>query len=197
MIASFLEDFGPVALVPDLASEAEAAAEEQRLAVFEQGYAAGWDDAIKAQADNSNIATETFAKNLGDLAFTYHEAASNLAAALVPFLAKITEQIVPAGLEASAVAMIAEELCQSAQNAGRIPVEVTCSPFREAMLVDSLPSGLAMPIKISSDASMNRDEVSLRFGDIERQIDLSDIAAQIETAIAAFSFQVQKDLSHG
>lgn len=197
MIASFLEDFGPVAITADTQSDAETTAEDHRLAVFEQGYAAGWDDAIKAQAENTAIASEQFSMNLRDLSFTYHEVAQHISVALRPFLTALTENLVPASLDASVIAFIVEELHKAAALSARVDVHITCAPFRLPLLEAALPATPGMQVKILSDETFQKDELCIRFGQTEQRIDLSEITEQIRTSVDAFTFQAQKDLSHG
>lgn len=54
------------------------ALEEARLASYDSGYAAGWEDATAAQSgDQSRIRAE-LARNLQALSFTYQEARSHV-----------------------------------------------------------------------------------------------------------------------
>jgi flagellar M-ring protein FliF len=73
-----LEDFatlaGPAAQAPS--DPAPALADAERLAAYEQGYRAGWDDAVRAEAaDQARIGAE-LARNLQEMSFSFHEARS-------------------------------------------------------------------------------------------------------------------------
>ena len=71
------------------------ALEEARLASYEQGYTAGWEDAVAAQKDErSQMATE-LAHNLQLLNFTYHEARSHLLKGIEPLLLALVTQVLP------------------------------------------------------------------------------------------------------
>ena len=65
-----------------------------QLDAFEEGYRAGWDDAIKAQSDDRTRISE-FAQNLQDLSFTYHEAYSHAINAMTPLLEDIVRSVLP------------------------------------------------------------------------------------------------------
>ena len=73
-IAHLLEDFTLQAGGGQLHVLDEDALEEQRLASFEQGYSAGWEDAVQAQEQSRGQVSAELAKSLEDMSFTYHEA---------------------------------------------------------------------------------------------------------------------------
>ncbi len=197
MIATYLEDFGPAAFPPESDTDGESVEEEQRLAIFEQGYSAGWEDAIAAQAKNTHVASETFAKNLSDLSFTYQEAVQNVTAALVPFLQALADTLVPDALEAGLAQRIATDLAQAVDVENAAEVTVRCSPARHPLISVAVPAALEMPVKIVADPALPTDAVSLTFATSERHIDLSELTAHIRQSIEAFAFQLNKDLSHG
>lgn len=197
MIAAYLEDFGPVALVPDSEDKSDTAGEEQRLAVFEQGYSAGWDDAIAAQARNTQIASDAFAKNLGDLSFTYQEAVQHVTAALTPFLKTLAETLVPDALDAGFVQRIAGQLAEAIELESSVDVAVRCAPSRQPIVSAALPKLIDMPVKVVADNSLSPDAVSIGFATSERHIDLSELSEHIRQSIDGFAFQLDKDRSHG
>ena len=69
--------------------------EDQQLQAFEKGYQAGWDDAVKAQADSIAKVSAEFGQNLQDMSFTYHEALSKLTLSIQPVLAEIIDKLLP------------------------------------------------------------------------------------------------------
>jgi hypothetical protein len=54
------------------------AVEEAKVASFEQGYKAGWDDAVAAQSEDQTRIRADLARNLQSLSFTYQEARSHM-----------------------------------------------------------------------------------------------------------------------
>jgi len=195
MMAAYLEDFGVDTIVED--DDQDAAEEEQRLAVFEQGYAAGWDDAIAAQARNTQVATEEFAKNLTDLSFTYQEAVQQTSAALVPCLRALAEAVVPDALHAGLVQRIAAQLEDAIEVDGAAEIAVRCSSARHPIFSAGLPKLIDMPVRVIADNALATDEVSIRFETSERHIDLSELSQHICQSIEAFSFQLDRDRSNG
>ena len=61
------------------------ALEDEKLAAYDTGYRAGWDDANAAQSDDQTRMKADLARNLQTLGFTYHEARTHILKALWPF----------------------------------------------------------------------------------------------------------------
>lgn len=197
MRAAYLEDFGSEAVVQISDEDDTDAEEEQRLAVFEQGYSAGWDDAIAAQARNTQIATDQFAKNLSDLSFTYQEAVQHISAALVPCMTALAETLVPDVLDAGLVHRIATELENAVEVDGAAEIEVRCSSARHPLVSAALPQMIDMPVTVVVDSLLSPDAVSIHFATSKRHIDLSELSQHIRQAIDAFAYQSDKDRSNG
>ena len=76
-------------------SDAGAGAEDARLASFEDGYKAGWDDAIAAQDKETARIRADFARSLEDLGFTYTEAHRHVLNAIEPLLRDMVCKVMP------------------------------------------------------------------------------------------------------
>lgn len=195
-MASYLEDFGPASFTSATSETAVSEAEDQRLAAFEQGYAAGWDDALEAQSKNARAASEAFAKNLQDLAFTYQEASQSMAAALNTFFEALAEQLVPDALDAGLVQRIVQRLSLHADE-HLAKILIHCAPARQKFIAEAIPAQLDIPVEVRADVSMAWDEVSLEMSPSELRIDLTETSQYIRDAIAAFSFHVNQDQANG
>ena len=95
-IAHLLEDFSPPLAEDGPAKMMSAVAlEDQRLLSFEQGYSAGWDDAISAQTQGQKQASLALARTLEDASFTYHEALSQFSSSVEPLFTALFERVLP------------------------------------------------------------------------------------------------------
>ena len=74
--------------------------ETRRLAAFEEGYQAGWDDALHAHTQDRMRLTSDLAQNLLDMSFTYNEAYTHLFRELRPLLIERGQDIAQVGLGA-------------------------------------------------------------------------------------------------
>ena len=84
--------------------------EQDKLAAFESGYQAGWDDSTKAQSDNRDKISSEFARNLQEMSFTYHEALAKLTLSLKPVMTEIIDRLLPAMVAQSLAGHILEQV---------------------------------------------------------------------------------------
>ncbi|HGG04004.1 MAG TPA: flagellar biosynthesis protein, partial [Aliiroseovarius sp.] len=84
--------------------------EQSRLAGYETGFKAGWDDAIRTETDEQARIGVEFARNLQDLGFTFNEARSHVMHALEPLLTSIVTTVLPKLVSETIGQTIVEEL---------------------------------------------------------------------------------------
>jgi len=197
MSIAILEDFGPAVVLDTAKDEDEAEAEEKKLAIFEDGYAAGWDDAITAQSDNSSIASEELSKNMKDLSFTYNEALNHIQLSILPVLQAIVDKVLPPTFESNTKQHVIARLHDVMSEYGHIHVTLKCSNFRQTFFETVVADVVEMPIQIKTDPSYSKDEVSLHFESREELIDLSDVHSLISQELDAVSFTVKEDITLG
>ena len=194
-LTRLLEDFGPATRAPVTADERDIAREDQRLAIFEQGYSAGWEDALSAQTGQDRRATEAFASALEDLSFPYQEALAQMIANTAPVIEAILHQIVPGQIADHLARIVWDEVEALLRDPAQNPVEIVAAPARIAFLEKAMPQGIDATIR--ADGSLDDDCVRLRVGPAERQIDMSHIARRLDGAIAAFRHQTESGKTHG
>jgi flagellar biosynthesis/type III secretory pathway protein FliH len=178
----------PAAAVPGAGTVVTdlSAMEEARLAAYEQGYAAGWDDAAAAaESDRSKLGAE-LSQHLQTLGFTYHEARAHVLRAIEPLLSQMTGIILPALARDALVPVILDVLRPLAAQMALVPVELSLNPevrpaVEQALLVDA-----SLPVTIIEDAALGLAEARLRLGETERRIALDEATDAIATAVADF-----------
>ena len=160
--------------------------EEARLASYEEGYKAGWDDAAAAgEADGEGLRREA-ARNLQALAFTYHEARGHLMEGLGPLFDAICDRLLPDMAQAALGGMVRETLIPLAGAALDRPVTLVLNPAGRAAVEAALADSPAPPVDLVEDPTLGEAEVHLRGATEERRIDLDAAAAEIRAAITAF-----------
>jgi len=193
-----LEDFGAFTGTtvngPELSEDER---ETQRLDIFEQGYRAGWDDAIKAQSDDQSRITSDFAQNLQDLSFTYHEAHAQIVNAMQPLMTQIVDSLLPEMARQSLGQQIVGELRNLARSQALPQVEIVVAPANKAALEPWLDQEFSFPIALRDDAMMGEGQAEIRFAEAERQIDLTGVVDGIATAMRGFFNENKKELRHG
>lgn len=197
-IAHLLEDFelspnGPGRL--HLLSED--ALEEQRLASFEQGYSAGWDDAIAAQSENQARLSAGLSKSLEDLSFSYNEALGQMNRSLEPMFTGLVETVLPEALEQSYGHHIVEQLQEMAREQISQPVLLVLPAGVGRALEPVLDRDFGVPIQMVEDGSLSPGQACLRVGTAEREVDCSELLESISAAVSAFTHAGKESVEHG
>jgi len=166
--------------------------EEQKLQSFEEGYRAGWDDAVKAEAEDSARLNGEFAQNLQDIGFTYHEAVTKLSTALDPILTSMVERVLPRISQGTLSFHIVDQLKEIAEQALGEPIKIVLSPANEE-IINSLPSTyLPEQFALKPDVSLADDEVFIQLGILERQIDFEPVIDGVSKATEAFFHEIKE-----
>ncbi|WP_202909519.1 flagellar biosynthesis protein [Alkalilacustris brevis] len=163
------------------------ALEETRLAAFEQGYQAGWDDAAAAQSEDQETLRADIARNLQALSFTFHDARAHLLKGLTPLVDQICARVVP-DVAASAIgAIVRESLQPHIDAAADRPVTIVLNPTSRPRVEGVLSAGPAPPYIISEEPTLGAGQVLLRFDDGgDQRIDLDAAVDEIASAVGAF-----------
>lgn len=199
-LRDILDDFGsPQILRPAMGVPIDQGAdiEAEKLESFEEGYRAGWDDAVKAQSDDRSRISSDFAQNLQDLSFTYHEAYSHVLNAVMPLLEEMVNVLLPQMAREAIGAHIVEQLQSRAQEIGTLDVVVAVAPSNSGAVEPLLEQDFGFPLKLETDDTLAEGQADIRFGEIEQQIDLSDVLTSVSDAVHGFAHENRRTLAHG
>ncbi len=162
------------------------ALEEARLASYDSGYAAGWEDATAAQSgDQSRIRAE-LARNLQALSFTYQEARSHVLRALDPLLTETVGKLLPEIARASLGSIVLDALMPMAETLADAPVVMVLNPASRPAVEALIAEATGLPIVIEDEATLGEGQVYLRLGGAETCVDLDRATAEIMTALRGF-----------
>lgn len=195
-ISHLLEDFkstDPADTETLLMSDVEL--EEQRLAAFEKGYSAGWEDAIAADSQGKAHLSAALTQNLEDAAFSYHEALSQMQASLVPVFEAIAEQLLPGMIRTGLAPQILRALDDVATQAMGRPLVLAIPPGTEQTIAPLLPEIENVELIIDEDPALSDGQARLHLDDGGIEIDLTTLIDDIREAIAAFVFETRKETS--
>jgi flagellar biosynthesis/type III secretory pathway protein FliH len=173
------------------------AMEEERLAAYEQGYTAGWDDAAAAQTDEEARMSADLAHNLQSLGFTYHEARVHVLKAIAPLLTELTERLLPEMAKASLATMVLETLMPLAESMADAPVEIVLNPAARPAVEAVLEKATGFPLTVTEEPTLGEGQVYLRLGHAETRVDLDGAIAEIAAALKDFFEISTKDQTHG
>ena len=191
-----LESFEP-RLAEDAAIEIEPVAfEEAKLAAFETGYQAGWDDAIAAQNTETARLHADLGRNLQALSFTFHEARHHMLASLHPLLVEMTAKVLPEIARASLPEMVAEQVMPLAEDLVSTPITVLANPASLPQVEEILTRKDSLPLAFVAEDSLSEGQVYLRFSETETRIDLDSVISAISQAVASYFTSSNAEQSH-
>lgn len=160
--------------------------EEIRLAAYERGYNAGWDDAGRQGEEEGRARRAEVERQLQHLAFTYHEVRGHLLRALEPVFAALAGTVVPAAARAAVVPMVVDQLQALAGQVAEAPVTLRVGPGMRGDFATAIDGLVVPPLSIVESAGLAPMQATIAFDAQETQIDLAAVAEQARAAIERF-----------
>ncbi|WP_209835200.1 ABC transporter ATP-binding protein [Ruegeria sp. HKCCE3926] len=195
-IAHLLEDFttqtgtGPVLILN------EDTLEEQRLAAFEDGYGAGWEDASQAQEQSRGQISAEMARSLEDMSFTYHEAVARMTLSLEPMFTSLVQTVLPEMADRGLAARIVEQLCEMARSRVEQPMQILVPPGCAESVAALLPQDLPSTPQVIEHTELEPGQARLQVGTSRREVDCTALLAAIEQTFDAYVFETREALSN-
>lgn len=174
------------AAAPDTVVTNIGAMEEARLAAYEQGYTAGWDDAVAAQSDDQTRLRSDLARNLQSLAFTYHEARNHILRAVEPLFSTVLARLLPDLARQALAPRIVEALAPLAELTSETPVQLVLNPAARPAVEAALAGASALPVEIVEEDTLGEGQAYLRLGAQETRLDLDRAVDEITAAVRGF-----------
>jgi flagellar assembly protein FliH len=169
------------------------ALEEARLASYDSGYAAGWEDATAAQnGDQARIGAD-LARNLQTLSFTYQEARSHLLRSLEPLLEAVVGRLLPELARETLGGIVLDTLMPMAEGLADAPVTLVLNPAVRPAVEPLISGATGLPILIEEETSLSEGQIYLRFGGLETRVDLDHAIAEITAALRGFFDMASKE----
>lgn len=191
-------NFGGAKVSEELQEEVSAeATEDQQLQAFEKGYQAGWDDAVKAQADSVAKISAEFGQNLQDMSFTYHEALSKLTLSIKPIMSEIVDKLLPDIARESLGLQIVDQLLEMIKDQPNQPIEIMVAPSNVEKINDLVQGKLTDPFEVVAEQSLGDGQSYVRIRSVERSIDLDAILTGVNEAITAFFHEAEQENKNG
>lgn len=185
-ISHLLEDFTQATETAGCRFLSDDALEDTRLAAFEKGYQAGWEDASTAHSSEQSHISSELARNLQDLSFTYHEAFTHVTNALEPLLKRLVQVVLPDAAHYSLGARIVSEAMELAKAQSEAQLTLTLSPESRQRLEQLFQTSLPMPVTLVEDNALGPGQIYLKLGQEERGIDLDNLVKYIQTSVSDF-----------
>ena len=162
------------------------AVEEAKVASFEQGYSAGWDDAVSAQQGDQTRIRADLARNLQSLAFTFQDARSHVLQAIRPLILEMVDRLLPEVAREALAPTVLEALSPLADDLADAPLTLVLNPAVRGQVEDLVAQATGLPTVIEEEPSLPEGQVYIRFGPTETKVDLTQVTADIAIAVRAF-----------
>ncbi|PRX33853.1 flagellar assembly protein FliH [Meinhardsimonia xiamenensis] len=158
---------------------------------WEQGYQAGWDDAVRAEAESRQRIGAELARSLQEISFTFFEARAEVSAALQPLLRQMVEAVFPA-VVADALALALSEQIDELLLEASPGLELVVAPGAWPAIAERFAERLPPSVTIVEAASLAEGQAYLRAARRERLIDVNAAIKAVRTAVEAF-FEQQRE----
>ena len=191
-IAHMLEEFGGQTQNEATRIATADASEESRLAEFENGYQAGWDDASAAHAAEQAHISSDFSQNLQALSFTYHEAHSHILSMLKPLLTQMVETILPNIAHKTLGTRVVMEVMEIAKLDSNQRIDLIMSSDSRQKLENLHIKEPTKLFQLVGDDSLSDGQVFIRFGKNELRIDLDSLLIKVNSTINEFLAEFER-----
>lgn len=171
--------------------------EEMKLASFEEGYSAGWEDAVAAHSGDQTRIRDDLARNFQSLAFTYHEAREHILQSIEPLLRGMATHILPKIAQASLGQLVLETIRPLVADAANAPMVLVINPNVRPAVEAVLTGDKAIPLLIQDEPSLGEGQAYIRFARSETRIDLDRALTAIEVALDDFFKLELTETEHG
>ena len=162
------------------------ALEESKLASYDQGYSAGWEDAVAAQTEDQGRLRADLGRHLQALGFSYQEARMHVLKAIEPLLIDITGRLLPDLARETLAPVVLEALMPLAEAMADTPVTLVMNPAARPAIEQLLDRATGLPLILQEEPTLSEGQVYLRLGTAETRVDLDHAIAEITAAVRGF-----------
>lgn len=173
------------------------AMEEARIAAFEQGYSAGWEDASAAQQGDQSRIRADLARNLQSLAFTFQDARGHVLQAIRPLIVEMANRLLPEVAREALAPTVLEALMPMADRLADAPLVLVLNPAARDSVESLISQATGLPMVIEEEPSLDEGQVYIRLGTTETKVDLSQATADITAAVRAYFNLTNQETPHG
>lgn len=173
------------------------ALEEAKIASYEQGYSAGWEDASAAQQGDQSRIRADLARNLQSLSFTFQDARSHVLQAIRPLILEMAGRLLPEIAREALAPTVLEALAPMAEELGDAPVTLVLNPASRERVEGLVAQASGLPVLIDEEDSLGEGQVYIRLGPRETTVDLDRVTRDIAAAVRAFFNLSDEETPHG
>lgn len=195
-IAHLLEDFTAQANGANVHLLDEEALEEERLAAFERGYGAGWEDALAAQEQGRAALTDEMRAAFSDLSFTYQEALTRMTLSLEPMFQSLIGVVLPQALDRGFAFRVVEQMSEMARSQIEQPILLAVPTGSLDAVTGLLPADVSPSPRVVEDPSLQPGQARLQVGTARAEVNCTDLLHKISEAFDAYLFEAKEALKN-
>ncbi|MCC5985003.1 MAG: flagellar biosynthesis protein [Rhodobacteraceae bacterium] len=160
--------------------------ERMRLRAFDEGYAAGWQDAV-SEAEAADTQRRAAAEDaLRALHFTHAEARAHALAAVLPLVRAMAGTVLPEMAQATLGATVAEAVAALAAETMETPVEVQANAATCAAIAPLIEAVAARDLRLIEEPSLADGQVIARLDPAATRIDIDAAVTAVQQAVADY-----------
>ncbi len=171
--------------------------EEDRLAAYEKGYNAGWEDANSASKEDQSRMRSDLARNIQTLGFSFHEARAHVLKSISPLIQEMVCKLLPEMARESLAPTVLEILMPLAEEMADAPITLVLNPVARPAVEALLEHATGLPIVIVEEPTLSEGQAYLRLSDAEIRVNLDRATTEISDAVRGFFGISEKDIQNG
>jgi hypothetical protein len=159
-------------------------AEKLRENAYEQGYAAGWQDALEHMRNEDELRNIAAQEALQAIGFSYNEAHQALVGSFLALIQAMLEKLLPEAAHLALPVFLSAELEALVAQNTRAEVQLICAPGARDRLAELVASCAQIKIELVEEPSFSESQLLLRLDSQEREIDLSGLLHKMREIFA-------------
>jgi len=190
-----LESFDAADMAPNWAALAPQDADSLRARAFEDGYGAGWTDALEQMRNEDALRRVASEEALQAVAFGFQEAKHGLESCFMDLASQLVATLLPELRPVALRQHLAQELRTLAARHFRGRLEILCAPTSVTTISNLVQAIPDMEIAVVQEPSFTEAQVLIRVDQTDRRIDLDRVIAALNDALG--DTLEQKDTVYG
>lgn len=168
-----------------------------RKASYEEGYSAGWDDAVADTQDATALRQTAAEEALQALSFTQNEARDHVLTALAPLLQAMVDTILPELSRATLGTLVAEQVQALTRDSLGAPVVVRGNATLGEVVARLSESHPGLELVFREEPSLADGQARIQLDAAECRIDTDAAIAAVRAALETFHSTVTERKAHG
>lgn len=157
--------------------------EMMRKTGYEQGYGAGWADAVEQMRDEDALRRAAAMDALQAIDFTYSEACASVEGAFLAMLRNMVELVLPQAMRPALAAILIEEIRAALARQPRATMVIYCAPAARALLEEVVSDFPALSFEVIEEPAFPLERVTLKLGSQSREIDFDHVLGRLRALL--------------